>query len=557
MRAGNLLLAAAVAAGVATATLIPGATGAGGAGKQAQAGPSTGEILYALSASGRSDLYLVRGDGTGRRRLTRLGSSTVGIGQARWAPDAQRIAFVRGREQYTNRAISDIFVADRPGAPARAVTSTGTDHSPAWSPDGRRIAFSRSIRGNPEYPPRAEIWVMDADGSAQRRVTQGTYDVEPAWAPDGGTVVFTRVTFQADSLAARAALYVVSAGGGAPRLLADHAASGDWSPDGSRIAFVSDRDRYGETCFHECAPNSEIYVMRADGSQQVRITRSRGDDQSPHWSPDGTRLAFASDRAHRDGNAFELYSVAPTGGCPVRLTNSSASAGDPDWRPTTGAIRVPRAQRCVRGYRSTGRRATVDTPLAAARGFRGPSLFWLGRVFDGLMVTRAQGNGRVFDFTYDDCGRNPGRCSGPIQVQITSICQRHPLAYGPGPPGLDDLARRRGTFALRSPGGDFVEVYTGRSAVTMFGIAHDARRARRVITALRRFGSPRTRGALPYPRFPASMVRDVRRVERAYRQTRSVDRVRRRLGISRSAVRFYLAFGARLRTLGRLRTSAC
>ena len=59
----------------------------------------------------------------------------------------------------------------------------------------------------------------------------------------------------------------------------------DWSSDGTRIAFISDRDG-----------NNEIYVMDADGSNQTGLTNNLGKDNRPSWSPDGTRIAFASNR---------------------------------------------------------------------------------------------------------------------------------------------------------------------------------------------------------------------------------------------------------------------
>ena len=68
--------------------------------------------------------------------------------------------------------------------------------------------------------------------------------------------------------------------------------SPSWSPDGSRLAFVSDRDG-----------DFEIYVMDVDGQNQTRLTDSDGFNTSPSWSPDGSRLAFVSDR---DGD-FEIY----------------------------------------------------------------------------------------------------------------------------------------------------------------------------------------------------------------------------------------------------------
>ncbi|MEJ7758596.1 MAG: hypothetical protein WKF55_03265 [Gemmatimonadaceae bacterium] len=91
-----------------------------------------------------------------------------------------------------------------------------------------------------------------------------------------------------------------------------------WSPDGNRIAFASDRDG-----------NREVYVMNADGSAQVRLTSSAMGDYHPAWSPDGRRIAFVSER---NGNA-EIYVMNADGTNPLRLTSDSATDDDPAWSP--------------------------------------------------------------------------------------------------------------------------------------------------------------------------------------------------------------------------------
>ena len=127
----------------------------------------------------------------------------------------------------------------------RLTDSPGMDMQPDWSPDGSKIAFV-SIRSGTN-----EIYIMDADGSNQTRITAPT----PPHDPQRSTYWAQRETPV-------------------------------WSPDGSKIVFTSVRD----------GNQADIYVMDADGSNEVRITTNPGSDSNPTWSPDGSKIAFESDR---------------------------------------------------------------------------------------------------------------------------------------------------------------------------------------------------------------------------------------------------------------------
>src|SRR5207249_1446955 len=92
-----------------------------------------------------------------------------------------------------------------------------------------------------------------------------------------------------------------------------------WSPDGTSIVFVSNRDG-----------NPEIYRMQADGSGETRLTNDKSFDSGPDWSPDGTKIVFFSDRT---GNS-DLYVMNADGSGVTRLTRDRAFFDvDPAWSP--------------------------------------------------------------------------------------------------------------------------------------------------------------------------------------------------------------------------------
>jgi Tol biopolymer transport system component len=210
----------------------------------------------------------------------------------------------------------EIFVVNADGSGLRNLTGNAGGNFPVWSPDGRQIAFSRDNGSTPN------LYVMNADGSGQRRVTQEPIPVWGAsWSPDG-----RRLTFASGVVGiGNVWVYVVNVdGSGQQQLTRDWGQDPVWSPDGQRIAFMSyrnERPSGGQRW------QKVMYVMNADGSERRTLTWLSKRDGSYSWSPDGQRLAFVSDR---DGND-EVYVINVDGTGLRRLTHSPARDGHPVW----------------------------------------------------------------------------------------------------------------------------------------------------------------------------------------------------------------------------------
>lgn len=153
----------------------------------------------------------------------------------------------------------------------RYLTYSGHDYSPSASSSGRFIAFTSDRDGRPR------IWIKQLPGGEERPLTSGTDDFA-RFSPAGPTILFTRTEN------GRTSLYRVGALGGEPRRVVDDAVEGDWSPDGSRIAFLRWKTAGGKL-------TSAVGLVWADGSDPKEIAVHDQKLSHIRWSPDGSRLA--------------------------------------------------------------------------------------------------------------------------------------------------------------------------------------------------------------------------------------------------------------------------
>jgi Tol biopolymer transport system component len=309
---------------------------------------------------------------------------------AAWAAPAGASDALNGRIAYTTHGLDgtgEIFSIDPDGShPLRLTEHPGYDAQSDWSPDGKSIVYRRS-----PTTTGFEVWRMTADGENETQMTFGLdlptdaySSSQPAWAPDGERILFRasgglftiapiftmpnkpgaekQLLLQAEvplwypslspdgSQLLVAAQYprinrredraveIIDSPFAAPRRVVFDGAkdspgvydsAGNWSPDGSEIAFESDVDG-----------DMDVYVIRADGTGLRQLTGVEPDanahDEGPSWSPDGLQLAFTSGPDDLNGDIHVMNAADGSAvrritfnESPVRLWGRDES---PDWQ---------------------------------------------------------------------------------------------------------------------------------------------------------------------------------------------------------------------------------
>jgi TolB protein len=246
------------------------------------------------------------------------------------SPDGKRLVYisvVEGKEQ--------LFVMNADGSDSVQITRDPVNHEdPAWSPDGRKIAYV-SDAGRTD-----RIWLINPDGSGAEPLTpEGSRVIHPNWAPDSKSLLYCTNDdlapprkndsdiYRIDIATKKATLVITGGTNTYPSL----------SHDGTRIAF---RRMLPEN-------NSEVFVANADGSGARNLTSSPAFDGWPAWSPDDSRIAFASNRGGKGD--YQIFVMRPDGSDIRLVADTTGRATAPLWAPDGRLIYFPICRRIDKG----------------------------------------------------------------------------------------------------------------------------------------------------------------------------------------------------------------
>ena len=284
-------------------------------------------VSYKPPASVNWELLTINANGESQRSITLrpprdADYELVNAFDAAFSHDGEQIAFTGlVREERTNDdgdaetvEYQDLFLVAASGGEIRRLTTleAAQVESASWSHKDNQIAFASDKDG--DY----EIYLANVDDGTAYPITRNEDDDRyPAWSPDGTIIAFASDRGGPGFME----VWRMSPTGSEIKRLTENVNSSyapAWSPDSTQIVFLSDR-----------RVNTDLYIMDADGSgERTLLVRDiEAEERDPAWSPDGRWIAFSSNRA----GAMELFLLRPDGTDLRQLTAAGGDMRYADW----------------------------------------------------------------------------------------------------------------------------------------------------------------------------------------------------------------------------------
>ncbi len=255
------------------------------------------------------------------------------------SPDGKQVAFVHTKIDYKNDGyVKHIWIWD--GEKSRQFTyGPGQDSNPRWSPDGKSLHFLSKDR---EPEKKTQLYAIPAEGGEARLVADVENGVSnPKWAPDSKRVLFTsrvweggkpesdvlvvrRLDYRLNGVGLypgkRVHLHTVRLGGKPKQITRGefNVEAADWSPDGKRIAIVTNLAEDQDTSHVR-----DVYTLSAKGGDLEKVTQGKHLITSVSWSPGGGEIEYLGHDFHaRGGTNVDIWVTPSGGGEPENLTAS-------------------------------------------------------------------------------------------------------------------------------------------------------------------------------------------------------------------------------------------
>lgn len=284
--------------------------------------PQPGTLVFA-SCSTFCDIFIINNDGSGLTKLTT--SEMYYIFYLQWSPDGSKIVFsaciddsLQANSQ-NNGCNFDVFTISADGSQLENLTNNQSeDSNPDWSPDGKKIVFNSDRSGN------HEIYSINADGTGIKQLTNNSLvAIFPEWSPDGSWIAYSTAKRKSNG-DPYFEICIMNPDGTIIKEIAE-GDSPHWSPDGTNIAFI------GYT-----GSIDDIFMAKPNGTGLINLSNSNAFEFGLSWSPDSKLIAYVTGREDNT----EIYSVCVDcdNNQPTNITNSELMEQNPSWSPDGSQI---------------------------------------------------------------------------------------------------------------------------------------------------------------------------------------------------------------------------